>query len=101
LENRDCVYRCLDPRGNPPDIEYLPPSKRLAALDDKTVFFVDIGKPGSDVLLKTAMEMMEKRVPSARLVYYPKNTSFMKPESEEWWKTIEERADAAIVALGD
>lgn len=101
MDNKDCIYQCLDPRGNPPDIEYQAPSKRLTDLDDKTIFFVDIGKTGSDVLMQNIMTAMQTRAPKAKLVYYPKSVSFMKQESEDWWKTIEEEANAAVVAVGD
>ena len=47
MDKEECVYKCLDPRGNPPDIEFRAPSQRSQDLENKTVFFVDIGKPGS------------------------------------------------------
>lgn len=97
----ETVYSCLEPRGDYFDIELLPPSKRIAELNSKTIYFVDNGKQGSKFVLKTALGLMEKSFPDAKLVYYPKTTPFHRPESEDWWNEINNNADAVLVSLGD
>ena len=96
----DKLYSCLEPRGDLPDIKLLPLAKRVDALDHKTIYFVDNGKKGSDVILKSVMALMGESCPGANLVYYPKTTRFFQPEPEEWWKEIEANADAAVVYVG-
>jgi hypothetical protein len=94
-------YECLDPRGLQDDILLLPPTERIENLNGKTVYFVDINKKNSDVLLKKTMSLLSERYPNAHLVYYPKTTGFTAPEPEEWWNKLKEEADAAVVAVGD
>lgn len=94
-------YTCLEPRGNMSDIPLSSPSPRMEDLNGKTIYFVDNGKNGADLILKTIMNSMEKDYPEANLVFYPKTTAYLHPESKTWWKEIEENADAAVVAVGD
>lgn len=94
-------YQCLDPRGLKGDIQLVPPADRLDSLAHKTVYFVDIGKRNSDVILKKAMQLLEEQFDQTTLIYYPKLNRYMLPESKEWWNEIDKKADAAVVAVGD
>ncbi|HHX75349.1 MAG TPA: hypothetical protein GX699_10650 [Firmicutes bacterium] len=95
------IYSCLEPRGDFPDIKLFPLAERVEALNQKTIYFVDNGKKGSDAILRSVMDLMRESYPEANLVYYPKTTRFFQPESEDWWKEIEVNADAAVVSVGD
>lgn len=95
------TYKCLEPRGNHLDAEFVSPADRFTDASDKTVYFVDIGKKNSDVILKKAMILLEEQFPHSKFVYYPKTKGFQFPEPEDWWQEIESNADAALVAVGD
>ena len=94
-------YKCMDPRGNTPDIELIPPATRLHDLNNKTVYFIDILKRNSDVIIHTMIKQLKTHYPDSRYVYYPKTCAYGKPESEMWWNEITANADAAFVAVGD
>jgi len=95
------LYSSLDPRGDFVDIHITPLSKRIDNFNSKTVYFVDNGKQGAEFILKTFIKLMENNYTDINLVYYPKTTSFNRPEPKEWWDVIYRNADAAVVALGD
>ncbi|NLC10657.1 MAG: hypothetical protein GX767_00200 [Firmicutes bacterium] len=97
----DTIYSCLEPRGDYPDSKLYPLAKRVEDLNNKTVYFVDNRKNGSDVILKSLMDLMRESYPGANLFYYPKTTGFAQPESREWWEDIEKNADAVVVSVGD
>jgi hypothetical protein len=88
-------------QANMKDIKLSPPSPRLGDLKGKTIYFVDNGKNGAEVILKTAMKLLQKDFPHAKLVYHPKTTPYTRPEPQNWWRELEENADAAVVAVGD
>jgi hypothetical protein len=97
----DKIFECLDPRGIQEDITLFPPCERISSLEGKTVFFVDIVKKNSDVLLKTAIRLLSRQLPDTELIYYPKTRPYNAPESDEWWDKLKKEADAAVVAVGD
>ena len=101
MTNEETVYSCLEPRGKMSDIPLSSPSRRVDDLNDKNIYFVDNGKNGADLILKTIMTYLEKDYPDANLVFYPKTTAYSKPEPQSWWKVLEENADTAVVAVGD
>ncbi|HHX75399.1 MAG TPA: hypothetical protein GX699_10900 [Firmicutes bacterium] len=95
------IYKCMDPRGDSPDIELIPPVKRLDDLHNKTIYFIDILKRNSDVLTKNMIALFKKQYPQSNFIYYPKTCAYNKPESNAWWNEIMEKAEAAVVSVGD
>jgi hypothetical protein len=94
-------YECLNPKGIVPDVNIIPPTERLASLDGKTIYLVDIGKPDSDILLKAVGDAIRDRIPSAKTVYYPKTRGFKDNEPAAWWQEIKTKAHGVVIGPGD
>jgi hypothetical protein len=94
-------YDCMNPKGIVPDITIIPPTERLASLDGKTIYLVDIGKPDSDILLKAVGDAIVQRFPSANTVYYPKTRGFKDNEPGAWWQEIKAKAHGVVIGPGD
>ncbi|MCR3921991.1 MAG: hypothetical protein NUK65_05670 [Firmicutes bacterium] len=101
MEQVRITYKCLDPRGDLPDREFISPAKRLSDLNNKTIYFLDIIKRNSKVIMRNLMDLMKEQFPDSNLVYYPKTSFYSSPEAEEWWDEIAKNADAAVIAVGD
>jgi hypothetical protein len=89
----------LNPLGTPPPIKLKDMAPRLDTLKDKTIYIINDGYPGSDLLLGELKKVMEERYPDTKFVYRDKPGGFGR-EDEAIWKEMEEKADAMIIALG-
>jgi hypothetical protein len=89
----------LNPRGNPPPIPLVPMAPRLASLEGKTVYFVDIKYEGGASLLRAIMDWFTKNIPTANLVFREKAGSYDQEDSK-LWAEIKEKGDAVVLAVG-
>ena len=69
-------------------------------LKGKTIYFVDNGKNGAEVILKTAMKLLQKDFPMQSWFITP-NNPLHQAGTAELVAELEENADAAVVAVGD
>ena len=98
-EVKDPVLTVLNPLGTPPPIKLKEMAPRLDTLKDKTIYIINDGYPGSDLLLGELKKVMEERYPDTKFLYRDKPGGFGR-EDEGIWKEMEEKADAMIIALG-
>lgn len=91
----DPVFTVLNPLGDPPAIRMTPLSQRLDTIKGKTIYVVDDGYPGSDILLAELISVMEKKYPDTKFIY-KKETRPIDP----LWDEINKKGDAMIIALG-
>ena len=89
----------LSPMGQPPAIQMLAMAPRLDTLDGKTIYIVDDGYVGGDVLLKEMVAWFERNRPEVKAVYKRKAGSFTD-EDPALWAEIKEKGDAMIMGMG-
>ena len=89
----------LNPKGTPPPIQLIPMAPRLDSLNGKTVYLVDTGFHGSDVLLHQIEAWLSQNMPGVRVVFRRKAGPYME-DDPNLWKEIKTKGNAAIMAVG-
>ena len=89
----------LSPLGKPPAIHILAMAPRLKSLDGKTIYIVDDGYVGGDVLLKEIIAWFGRNMPNVHAVYRRKAGGF-PDEDPALWAEIKEKGDAMIMGMG-
>ena len=89
----------LSPLGKPPAIHILAMAPRLQSLDGKTIYIVDDGYVGGDVLLKEIVAWFNTNMPTVHAVYRRKAGGFTA-EDPALWAEIKEKGDAMIMGMG-
>jgi hypothetical protein len=92
-------FTVLSPLGTPPTIKTLAMAPRLTALDGKTIYVVDDGFVGGDVLLKEMAAWFNRNMPSVNVVYRRKAGAF-EAEDPALSAEIKAKGDAVIMGLG-
>lgn len=96
---KEPVLTVLNPLGTPPPIQLTPMAPRLDKMEGKTIYIINDGYPGSDILLGELTAVMKEKYPKTTFVYKNKQGG-MGSEEPALWKEMEEKADAMIIALG-
>jgi len=89
----------VNPKGTPPPIQLIPMAPRLTSLDGKTVYLVDTGFHGSDVLLMQVQAWFGRNMPSVTTVFKRKAGPYME-DDPALWKEIKAKGNAVIMAVG-
>jgi hypothetical protein len=89
----------LNPRGTPPPIPLIPMAPRPASLDGKTVYFVDDGFQGGDILLKEMIGWFSRNMPNVKTEFRKKAGGFDGADPK-LWAEVKEKGDAMIMATG-
>lgn len=89
----------LSPMGKPPSIQMLAMAPRLDTLKGKTIYVVDDGYVGGDVLLKEVVTWFEHNMPETKAVYRRKAGGFTD-EDPKLWDEIKAEGDAMIMGMG-
>ena len=93
-------YVALSPKGTPPPVERFPMAARTGgSLDGKTVYLVDTGFHGSDVLLHQIEAWFHQNMSSVTVVFRRKAGPYME-DDPALWKEIKAKGNAAIMAVG-
>jgi hypothetical protein len=92
-------FAVLSPLGIPPAIKSLAMAPRPNALDGKTIYIVDDGFVGGDVLLKEMAAWFTRNMPSVNVVYRLKAGAF-EAEDPALWAEIKAKGDAVIMGVG-
>ncbi len=92
-------FTVLSPLGTPPEIKLLAMAPRLNTLDGKTIYIVDDGFVGGDVLLKEMAAWFNQNMPKVNVVYRRKAGGF-PDEDPPLWAEIKAKGDAVIMGLG-
>ena len=90
----------LSPRGQPPSIQLKPMAPRLDTLDGKTVYLVNDGYLGTDILLGEMQTWFKANVPELTTVYKRKGGGGFTAEDPDLWAEIKGKADAVIMGMG-
>jgi len=89
----------LSPLGTPPAIQLLGMAPRPNGLDGKTIYIVDDGFPGGEVLLSEMAVWFNQNMPSVKVVFRTKAGPF-EYEDPHLFAEIKEKADAVIMGMG-
>jgi len=92
-------FTVVNPKGTPPPIQLIPMAPRLDSLNGKTVYLVDTGFHGSDVLLHQIEAWFGRNMPNVTVVFRRKAGPYMD-DDPALWKEIKEKGNAAIMAVG-
>jgi hypothetical protein len=90
----------LSPRGQPPAIQLKPMARRLDTLDGKTVYLVNDGYLGTDILLGEMQAWFKANMPKVNTVYRPMTGGGFVAEDPALWAEIKAKADAVIMGMG-
>ena len=90
----------LNPKGQPPPIQLKPMAPRLDTLDGKTVYLVNDGYLGTDILLGEMQAWFKTNMPLVNTVYKVKGGGGFTAEDPDLWAEIEEKADAVVMGMG-
>ena len=89
----------VNPKGMPPAIQLIPMAPRLASLDGKTVYLVDTGFHGSDMLLQQIEAWFKRNMPQVTTVFRRKTGPYAQ-DDPALWKEIKAQGNAVIMAVG-
>jgi hypothetical protein len=89
----------VNPKGTPPAIQLIPMAPRLDSLDGKTVYLIDTGFHGSDMLLQQIQEWFKRNMPGVTTVFKRKAGPYAQ-DDPPLWKEIKEKGNAVIMAVG-
>jgi len=92
-------FTVLSPLGIPPAIKLLAMALRPNTLDGKTIYIVDDGFVGGDVLLKEMAGWFNRNMPNVNVVYRRKAGGF-PDEDPALWAEIKAKGDAVIMGVG-
>ncbi|HEV3482256.1 MAG TPA: hypothetical protein VGR97_07995 [Candidatus Acidoferrales bacterium] len=92
-------FTVISPMGIPPAIKTLAMAPRLNTLDGKTIYIVDDGFVGGDVLLKEMAAWFNGNMPKVNVVYRRKAGAF-EAEDPPLWAEIKAKGDAVIMGVG-
>jgi hypothetical protein len=92
-------FAVLSPLGTPPAIKTLAMAPRPNSLEGKTIYIVDDGFVGGDVLLKEMAAWFKQNMPKVNVVYRRKAGGF-PDEDPALWSEIRAQGDAVIMGLG-
>jgi hypothetical protein len=92
-------FTVLSPLGIPPAIKTLAMAARPNTLDGKTIYIVDDGFVGGDVLLKEMAAWFNRNIPKVNVVYRRKAGAF-EAEDPPLWAEIKAKGDAVIMGVG-
>ncbi|MBN1832033.1 MAG: hypothetical protein JW896_07965 [Deltaproteobacteria bacterium] len=90
----------LSPKGQPPPIQLKPMAPRLDTLDGKTVYLINDGYLGTDILLGEMQAWFKANMPEVTAVYKMKGGGGFTAEDPVLWAEIEEKADAVVMGMG-
>ncbi|MGO9590559.1 MAG: hypothetical protein ACLP3K_11010 [Candidatus Acidiferrales bacterium] len=95
----DPKFTVLSPMGTPPAIKSLAMAPRPKSLNGKTVYFVDDGFPGTDVLMKEMAAWFNQNIPGMTAIYRLKAGGFPQVDPA-LWAEIKAKGDAVVMGVG-
>ena len=90
----------LSPRGIPPEIQLKTMAPRLDTLDGKTVYLVNDGYLGTDLLLGEMQAWFKANMPKVNTIYKRMSGGGFAAEDPELWAEIKAKADAVVMGMG-
>lgn len=92
-------FAVLSPLGTPPPIQQLAMAPRPNSLDGKTIYVVDDGFPGGEVLLNEMVAWFNRNMPKTTVIFRRKAGPF-EAEDPALFAEIKAKGDAVIMGMG-
>ncbi|HTY61699.1 MAG TPA: hypothetical protein VMG30_05525 [Acidobacteriota bacterium] len=90
----------LSPVGKPPLVQLKPMAPRLNTLDGKTIYLINDGYLGTDILLGEMQAWFKANMPKVNIVYREKGGGGFTAEDPELWAEVKEKANGVIMGMG-
>jgi hypothetical protein len=89
----------LSPKGTAPPVNRFPMAPTLSTLDGKTIYLVDTGFFGADLLLEQVADWFRQNMPGVKIVSRKKAGTYPE-EDPKLWAEIKADGNATIMAIG-
>ncbi len=90
----------LSPVGKPPVVQLKSMAPRLDTLDGKTIYLINDGYLGTDILLGEMQAWFKANMPKVNIVYRVKGGGGFTAEDPALWAEIKQKADAVVMGMG-
>ena len=92
-------FTALSPKGTPPPVMRYSMAPSLSTLEGKTIYLVDTGFFGADLLLQQVADWYQRNMPSVKTVLRKKAGTY-PTDDPKLWAVIKANGNATIMALG-
>lgn len=92
-------FVALSPKATPPPVQRFPMAPTLKTLDGKTIYLVDTGFFGADIVLQNMAAWFKQNMPSVKTEFRRKAGTYPEPDPK-LWAEIKANANACIMAIG-
>jgi hypothetical protein len=90
----------LSPVGRPPLVQLKSMAPRLNTLDGKTIYLINDGYLGTDILLGEMQAWFKANMPKVNIVYREKGGGGFTAEDPTLWAEVKEKANGVIMGMG-
>jgi len=92
-------FMALSPKGTPPPVMRYSMAPPLSTIEGKTIYLVDTGFFGGDLLLQQVGEWYQRNMPGVKTVLRKKAGTY-PTDDPKLWAEIKANANATIMAIG-
>ena len=92
-------FTALSPKGTPPPVMLYSMAPSLSTLEGKTIYLVDTGFFGADLLLQQVADWYQRNMPSVKTVLRKKAGTY-PTDDPKLWADIKANGNATIMAIG-
>ena len=92
-------FTALSPKGTPPPVMRYSMAPSLSTIEGKTIYLVDTGFFGADLLLEQVAGWYQRNMPGVKTVLRKKAGTY-PTDDPKLWAEIKANANATIMAIG-
>jgi hypothetical protein len=92
-------FTALSPKGTPPPVMRYSMAPSLSTLEGKTIYLVDTGFFGADLLLQQVADWYQRNMPNVKTVLRKKAGTY-PTDDPKLWAEIKANGNATIMAIG-
>jgi hypothetical protein len=89
----------LNPLGQPPTVARVPMANRLASLEGKTIYIVDVGFTDTHQFLEELQKLLSARYPKTTWIVRTKAGNYFE-DDPKLWEEIKEKGNGMIMGVG-
>lgn len=89
----------LNPLGQPPPITRVPMAPRLASLEGRTIYIVDINFTDTHQLFTEMQKLLSERYPKTNWVVRTKSGTYFE-DDKKLWSEIKSQGNGMIMGVG-
>ena len=99
LQAQESKITVLNPLGQPPAIARVPMAPRIASLDGKTIYIVDIGFTDTHQFFTEMQKLLGERYPKTTWIVRTKIGTYFE-DDPKLWAEIKEKGAGMIMGVG-